>query len=120
MTDGSREAERLTTSEHNQSPSSWSPDGTALAFIQNEEDEEDIWILPMEGDRTPQPFAESPFREIHAQFSPDGHWLAYTSNESGRHEVYVQPYPGPGPRYQISTGGEGSRAGPRAAVSSSI
>ena len=38
-------------------------------------------------------------------FSPDGRWLAYESNESGRYEVYVRPFPGPGGKWQISTGG---------------
>jgi eukaryotic-like serine/threonine-protein kinase len=38
-------------------------------------------------------------------FSPDGKWLAYTSNESGQNEVYVRPFPGPGGKWQISTGG---------------
>ena len=38
-------------------------------------------------------------------FSPDGRWLAYASNESGRPEVYVRPFPGPGGKWQISTGG---------------
>ena len=36
--------------------------------------------------------------------SPDGHWLTYYSNESGRNEVYVRPFPGPGGKWQISTG----------------
>lgn len=40
-----------------------------------------------------------------AQISHDGHWLAYISEETGRTEVYVQPFPGPGGRYQISSGG---------------
>jgi serine/threonine-protein kinase len=38
-------------------------------------------------------------------FSPDGRWLAYSSNELGRSEVYVRPFPGPGGKWQISTGG---------------
>ena len=38
-------------------------------------------------------------------FSPDGRWLAYFSNEAGRNEVYVRPFPGPGGKWQISTGG---------------
>jgi hypothetical protein len=33
------------------------------------------------------------------------HWLAYDSNEAGRYEVYVEPFPGPGGRWQISSGG---------------
>jgi serine/threonine-protein kinase len=31
--------------------------------------------------------------------------MAYTSNESGTPEVYVRPFPGPGGKWQISTGG---------------
>ncbi len=38
-------------------------------------------------------------------FSPDGAWIAYYSDESGRNEVCVQAYPGPGRRWQVSTGG---------------
>src|SRR5262249_17532726 len=39
------------------------------------------------------------------QFSPDGKWVAFQSNESGRYEIYLQPFPGPGGKFQISTGG---------------
>jgi serine/threonine-protein kinase len=31
--------------------------------------------------------------------------VAYTSFESGRAEVYVRPFPGPGGKWQISSGG---------------
>jgi serine/threonine-protein kinase len=31
--------------------------------------------------------------------------LAYPSNESGRNEIYVRPFPGPGGKWQLSTGG---------------
>ena len=65
----------------------------------------DNWVLSLEGDRTPQPFLQTPFSETHPAFSPDGHWLAYASNEPGRREVYVQAYPGPGGKHQISNGG---------------
>ena len=43
-------------------------------------------------------------------FSPDGRWLAYMSmsNESGSIDVFVTPFPGPGPKWQVSTGGGGS------------
>ena len=69
-------------------------------------------ILPMEGDEssgwkpgTPTVFLNSPYTEREPMFSPDGHWLAYSSNETGRNEVYVRPFPGPGGKWQISTGG---------------
>jgi serine/threonine-protein kinase len=38
-------------------------------------------------------------------FSPDGRWIAYSSNESGQFEIFVRPFPGPGGKWQISTGG---------------
>src|ERR1019366_4566499 len=69
------------------------------------------WVLPMQGDRTPFPFARSRFDETDAQFSPDGRWVAYATNESGLYELYVReftPPPGPteyGGKWQISNGG---------------
>src|SRR5262249_15590213 len=45
------------------------------------------------------------FIERYPAFSPDGRWLAYASNESGTLEVYLRSFPGPGGRWQISTGG---------------
>jgi len=109
--DGSGPAERLTTSEIRQNPGSWSPDGQVLAFHQQSGPESsastgrDIWVLPLEGERRPWPFLQTPFNEAAPQFSPDGRWLAYVSDDSGRREVYVQPFPGPGGKYQISTEG---------------
>ncbi len=65
----------------------------------------DLFLLPLQGERTPQPFLGTQFDEIQPAFSPDSRWLAYASNETGRWEIYVLPYPGPGPRAQISTDG---------------
>jgi Tol biopolymer transport system component len=105
LADGSGAIERLTTSEYLQAPSSWSPDGQLLAFVElNPTTGLDIWVLRL-SDRKAQPFLRTPFNEATPRFSPDGRWLAYTSNESGRYEIYVQPYPGPGGKWQISTGG---------------
>jgi Tol biopolymer transport system component len=100
--------ERLTTSTRSQTPASWSPDGTSLAFVEEGEStgffQFDIWVLST-GDRKARPVIHSAANEINPEFSPDGRWLAYVSNESGRHEVYVQAYPGPGERHLISTSG---------------
>jgi serine/threonine-protein kinase len=109
--DGSGTVERLTTSGHSQTPSSWSPDGTTFAFFEEGDSGEakgffqfDIWVLSM-SDRTTRPVVRTAANEVTPEFSPDGRWLAYVSSESGRHEVYVQPYPGPGERHLISTNG---------------
>ena len=53
----------------------------------------------------PPPFLVTPFDEHSPRLSPDGKWLAYVSNESGRSDVYVQPFPGPGPKWLVSTDG---------------
>ena len=53
---------------------------------------------------TPTVFLTTPFLEGSPMFSPDGKWIAYLSNESGRNEVYVRPFPGPGGKWQVSTG----------------
>jgi serine/threonine-protein kinase len=104
--DGSGTAERLASSEFQQAPSAWTPDGKTLLFMQgNVSAGYDILALSAEGDRKPRPFLQTPFNEQYADLSPDGQWLAYVSNQSGRAEVYVQPYPGPGARQQISVEG---------------
>ena len=103
--DGSGGLERLTTSDYTSVPSSCSPDGQLLAFVQIDPATGfDIWVLRLT-DRKAQPFLRTPYNETSPRFSPDGRWLAYISNESGRYEVYVQPYPGPGGKWQISTEG---------------
>ena len=108
--DGSGGAERLTTSEHSQTPSSWN--GTTLAFFEEGEYKGkgffqfDIWLLSTSDGQT-RPLIHTAANEITPEFSPDGQWLAYASSDSGIHQVYVQPYPGPGERIPISTkGGE--------------
>ena len=104
--DGRRTAERLTTSEALQYAASWSPDGQTLAFVESRPDTgNDIWVLPVQGDRRPRAIIQTRFGEAYPDFSPDGRWLAYASDESGRSEAYVQPYPGPGPPQQVSTDG---------------
>jgi eukaryotic-like serine/threonine-protein kinase len=111
--DGTGEAQRLTESRNLQQAASWHPSGKFLAFEeQNPQTNSDLMILPMEGDEAsgwkpgkPTVFLNSSFAEHDPMFSPDGRWLAYSSNESGRNEVYVRPFPGPGGKWQISTGG---------------
>jgi serine/threonine-protein kinase len=105
--DRSGPPELLTNIGTMQSPESWSPDGTALAFTQMDDPERgsDIYVLPRSGDRQPRPLVRTKFSEGSPKFAPDGKWLAYSSNESGRPEVYAMAYPGPGPKIQISTDG---------------
>ena len=93
LTDRSSPAEQLTERYPTaQQTTSWSPDGSVVTFFRT--DQVDIWILPMDGDREPQPLINSPdVFECCGVFSPDGKWLAYVSEEAGIHQVYVTPYP---------------------------
>jgi Tol biopolymer transport system component len=103
---GSGTEELLFASESIKRPSAVSPDGKFAAFYElGAETNQDIWILPLAGDRKPFPFLRTSFSEAHATFSTDGKWLAYQSNESGRTEVYVAPFPGPGRKWQVSAQG---------------
>jgi serine/threonine-protein kinase len=104
--DRSGPEERLTTVGARQSIVSFSPDGHYMAYNQMEPGMgTGIWMLPLQGDRTPQPFVKAQFMDGSGRFSPDSKWVAYCSPESGRAEVYVQPWPGPGPKIQISSEG---------------
>jgi eukaryotic-like serine/threonine-protein kinase len=85
---------------------SWSSDGSAIAFAQQESKTGwDIWILPVSGDRKPYPLIVTSANEGWGKFSPDGEWLSYVSDESGRQELYVVPFPGPGEKRQVTSGG---------------
>ena len=102
--DGSGQTVALLEREGRQFPTSWSSDGSLLAFHENHpETLRDLWVLPVGGD--PEPFLVTPFQEGAPVFSPDGRWLAYVSDKSGQTEVYVQPYPGPGPEFTVSNAG---------------
>lgn len=84
----------------------WSPDGRYLVYASmNPQTQEDLWLLPLFGDRRPIPYLRTPFNEAQGQISPDGHWLAYSSDESGAWNVYVQAFPVPGNKQLISTNG---------------
>jgi serine/threonine protein kinase/dipeptidyl aminopeptidase/acylaminoacyl peptidase len=102
--DGSGPVERLTTSDYDQVPSSWSAQNNTIAFLQFQNDVgSQIWVLPMDGDRKPKLFIESRVALRYPEFSPDGRWIAYVSPESGTFQVYVQPYPGPGEKHRVSS-----------------
>jgi Tol biopolymer transport system component len=84
----------------------WSLDGRYILYTsQSSKTGEDLWALPLDGDRKPLAVAQTTFQEVDGRFSPDGRWVAYVSNESGRPEIQLQPFPGPGAKLQVSTNG---------------
>ncbi len=110
--DGTGDVQRLTESANIQVPGAWHPSGKFFAFSEQvPKTASDLMILPIEGDETtgwkpgtPTVFLSTPFTDSSPMFSPDGRWIAYISNESGRNEIYVRPFPGPGGKWQVSTG----------------
>jgi len=106
--DGTGDDDQVTTGEHNHYLCDWSRDGQALAYAEFHPDTgADLWVVEAQGTRQARPFLNTSFWEKQATFSPNGRWLAYVSDESGEFEVYMRPFPGPGPRFPISSeGGE--------------
>jgi Tol biopolymer transport system component len=102
---GAHEEAALLKSNLNKRALSWSRDGKYLLYSTSPSSafsEEDIWVLPMQGDRTPYPFQQTRFDESNARFSPDGRWVAFESNETGRYEVYVREF---APSKEAAAGG---------------
>jgi Tol biopolymer transport system component len=105
LVDGSAPPERLTRAEHPQFPTSFSPDGRYLAYVELDPITGfDVYVLSLEGVRAARAVLKTRYEEAGAVFSPDGRFLAYTSDESGTKQVYVRRFPGPEGRWQISTG----------------
>ena len=104
---GNASEERLqnTTSSVSR-PSSWSPDGKFLVFSMRDlKGQRDLWLMPMTGERKPQPLLQTKADEHAGRVSPDGKWLAYQSDESGNNEIYVTQFSQPVRSWRISTSG---------------
>ena len=86
--------------------SDWSPDGRyIIGSAPQQSTGEDIWLIPLGGDKKPFKFLGPPSDQIHGNFSPDGRLVAYSSNESGRFQVYVQTFPLSDRKWPVSTDG---------------
>jgi eukaryotic-like serine/threonine-protein kinase len=103
---GATNEELLYKSAEPKTPNDWSNDGRFLLYtVTDPRTRNDIWYLPMTGERKPKPFVQTPAEEGIAQFSPDGRFVAYLSNESGTNEIYVRSFPDGNGKWQISKGG---------------
>lgn len=105
--EGGSEQSLLKTGE-NKLPTDWTSDGRYVVYVStNLKTKQDLWVLPMFGERKPVPFLATPFNEFQARVSPDGKWIAYASDETGRWEVYLQSFPVAGSKQVVSVGGGG-------------
>jgi len=74
----------------------WSKNDELVYATSNARTKQDLWLLPIAGDRRPRPYLASPDSEMQGKVSPDGQWIAYASDESGRWDVYIDRFPNPG------------------------
>jgi Tol biopolymer transport system component len=111
---GATDEELLLKSSENKMPTSWSGNGRFLLYTATDpKTKDDLWVLPLDGDKKPFPFLRTEFNERSGRFSPDGRWVAYSSDESGSMEVYVRSFspdsggtaPGIGGKWLISANG---------------
>jgi len=104
--DGSGPEELLLTDEQIINANDWTQDGKYLIYSRGAFGDQELWALPLEGDRKPWLVVPHDSNAVVTQghVSPDGHWLTYTSNESGGPEVYVAAFRGQG-KWQVSASG---------------
>jgi Tol biopolymer transport system component len=106
LASGAGQEELLLRSDIPVEPTDWSPDGKFILYtVIDSKTRRNIWLLPLEGERQPTLFFQTPAEDQGASFSPDGRFIAYQSNESGRSEVYVQTFPPSAGKWMISTNG---------------
>ena len=105
--DGSRDAEQLTTLPERTYLGSLTLDEKAavVEFVTPGPSESDIYTVELRKDAKPVPLVVTRFNEYGSKLSPDGRWLAYLSTESSRPEVYVRAANGTGGRWQVSIEG---------------
>jgi serine/threonine-protein kinase len=105
--DGHGEPALLTTRRNMLQSSFFRPDGRVIGFVEYDPHTLfDIWLLPLEGDRKPRPFLQTPAYETHGAFAPSSRYIAYFSTESSSGDVYIQALDGPG-KWRVSRDGGG-------------
>ena len=107
LSDGSGAEEILYTEDQVVLATDWSRDGKYIFFNRGPIGVQEIWALPLEGER--KPFVVVPHSPntgtAFGHLSPDGRWLAYMSNESGMFQAYVTGFGGTQGKWQVSVNG---------------
>jgi eukaryotic-like serine/threonine-protein kinase len=97
--------ETLGTPAPNVHATDWDAHSNAVIYQRSEpHGPNQIWALPMSGDRTPQPLVTGENSQLSGVVSPDGRWIAYNSRARGLDAVFVARMPDAAERWQVSEG----------------
>jgi serine/threonine-protein kinase len=101
--DGIGAAERIVPVIGDGGPHSVTRDGLTLIYTSTGTSTlRDIWMVSLDGDRTPRPLIVEPANQNNPTISPDGRWIAY--DEEGY--VIVRPFPKVAAgRWQVASSG---------------
>src|SRR5262249_51979144 len=103
--DGTGERELLLSSGNMDHPTDWSRDGRYIVFNRGLQGTQQVWVLPLFGDRKPFPlFADAKYDHEDARISPNGKWISYVSAEAGPREIYVTSFPKSTGKWQVGSG----------------
>ncbi len=106
LASGAGEVEVIGQSKNPIGITDWSNDGKFILYTDADPTTNlNVWVLPLEGDRKPYVYFQTPTEDTSARFSRDGRFIAYRSRESGVNEVYVQTFPPSGVKLPVSTNG---------------
>jgi eukaryotic-like serine/threonine-protein kinase len=95
----------LLTTDADEVPQAWTPDGRQLIIEQSNADGHyDLKALDVEHPTDVQAVADHSGNEM-VEVSPDGRWLAWSEGHTGRLEVYVAPVQGHGVPVRVSPNG---------------
>jgi hypothetical protein len=89
--DGSGRDEELLVSPEPKLATDWHGD-FLMYQVTDSSTKDDLWLLPLTGDRKPVEVLRTSFNETNASIAPDGRWIAYSSDETGRLEIYVRAF----------------------------
>ena len=91
---GTGTATRLTMGPEMDSRPAWSPDGSMIAFVRDNDHDTRIVVVDVRsGEETH--VIDSPAIELDPVFSPDGGWIVYSSGEAGTLDLWL---------YRLDTG----------------
>ncbi|MGI5916048.1 MAG: tetratricopeptide repeat protein [Anaerolineae bacterium] len=66
----------------------WSPDGSRVVYVSQEDDSDDIWVINTDGTRA-RNLTRNEAWDKHPSWSPDGNRIVFWSSRTGRRQIFV-------------------------------